>query len=371
MNKDLLMILLASICSFVITYGVIPSVLELAYKKKLFDTPNERKVHTQQIPSLGGIGIFIGVLITLTAFASVDFFASYKFIFISYLILFLVGLKDDLVPMSAKVKFVIQILIAILLIQGGIQINSLNGLFGIEELNVWASYLLTIVFIVGVTNAFNLIDGIDGLAGGLGGINCVTLGVLLFWVGEINYAILGFAVAGSLLAFLRYNFGKYPNKIFMGDAGSLLLGLTITILAIRFMESPLVLEKLNIISPFGIVAGIIFIPVFDTLRVFTIRLAKGLSPFTPDRSHIHHEFLSSGLTHRSASILLYIGNLLLILTVLIFRNQPTIILLVLSIGVSTVFVYSLLKWRYRYRTTKVKVLEKELKSIEEETYMIS
>ncbi|MFK7808020.1 MAG: glycosyltransferase family 4 protein, partial [Saprospiraceae bacterium] len=238
MNSEVLLLTVAAVCSFLITYVTIPSVINLAYQKKLLDIPNQRKVHTQQIPSLGGIGIFVGVLISFTLFCSLESFEAYKYILTSYLILFFMGVKDDLLPMAAHRKFFIQVLVAGLIYFGGVRITSLHGLFGIEEIHIVLSYIVTIFFIVGVTNAYNLIDGVDGLAGGLGGIGCATLGFLLLWVGEYNFATLAFAITGSLIAFLRFNFGKYPKKIFMGDGGSLLLGMTITILSIQFIESP-------------------------------------------------------------------------------------------------------------------------------------
>ena len=364
-------LLSAMLTSFAITYIVLPSVIDLAYKKNLFDVPDDRKVHTQLIPSLGGIGIFIGVLISFTLFCNVEIFGMYKYIITAYFLLFFMGIKDDLVPMSASIKFGLQIVAAAILTYAGIRITNLHGLFGIEYLNIWFSYALSIFFIVGVTNAFNLIDGIDGLAGGLGGLNCMTLGSLLFWVGDLNFAVLGFVITGSLIAFLKYNFSSYPNKTFMGDAGSLLLGLTVTILSIRFIESPKAFEVLSIVSPIGIVAGIIFIPVFDTLRVFTLRLSRGQSPFSPDKSHIHHELLSSGLNHRAASILLYAGNLVLIANVLFFKSQTGLLLILLSLIAGTVIIQFMIIWRYRHRKSQINNLQDKLNQINEENYLIS
>ncbi len=370
MNPASIHILEAVLCSFLITFLITPSIIDLAHQKNFFDTPDERKVHTKQIPSIGGIGIFIGFLIPFTLFCSPQIFAEYKFILASYLLLFFMGVKDDLLPMEAKVKLFLQIGAALLLCAGGIRITSLHGIFGIEDINIYGSYFITTLFIVGVTNAFNLIDGIDGLAGGLGGINCITLGVLLFWVDEFDYALLAFTFAGSLIAFLKYNLGKQSSKTFMGDAGSLLLGLTITILSIQFIESPLAFEKLSVVSPIGIIAGIIAIPIFDTLRVFTIRISKGQSPFTPDKNHIHHEFLNSGLSHKKASIILYIGNLLLITNVLFFKNETAMNLILLTIVVGIIFTQLLYTLRLKARTKEVTQLQKMLQGLEEENNFI-
>lgn len=370
MNSEILLLAASAVCSFVITFLTIPSVINLAYQKKLLDVPNQRKIHSQQIPSLGGVGIFVGVLISFTLFCSLASFEVYKYILTAYLILFFMGVKDDLLPMAANRKFFIQILVAVILAFGGVRITSLHGLFGVEEIHGIISYILTIMFIVGVTNAYNLIDGVDGLAGGLGGIGCATLGCLLLWVGEYNFATLAFSITGSLLAFLRFNFGKYPKKIFMGDGGSLLLGMTITVLSIQFMESPNTLAVLAINSPVGIIAGIIFIPVYDTLRVFTRRLLKGNSPFKPDKSHIHHEFLKSKVDHLNTSILLWFGNVCMIIAVLVFRDGNTMALILIVIGVGAVFVHGLVFMRYRREVKKVIQLNKQLYTIQKENYLI-
>lgn len=370
MNSELLLLAASAACSFLITYLTIPSVINLAYQKNLLDVPNSRKVHTQQIPSLGGIGIFIGVLISFTLFCSLASFEAYKYILTAYLMLFFMGIKDDLIPISAQRKMIIQIFVAVIIAYGGVRITTLHGLFGIEEIHIIASYLLTVFFIVGVTNAYNLIDGVDGLAGGLGGIGCITLGLLLFWVEEYNYAILAFAIAGSLVAFLRYNFGVFPRKIFMGDGGSLLLGLTITVLSIQFIESPKTLSALNINSPIGILAGIIFIPIYDTLRVFTIRILKGQSPFHPDKNHIHHEFLRSKVAHLQTSLLLWVGNILMIVAVLLFKNQDTINLILIVITVGVVFIHGLVFFRYQHGTKKSTNLTNQLHNLQRENYLI-
>jgi len=369
-NAEILSLIGCSICSFLITYFTLPSVINLAYQKKLLDIPDARKVHVELIPSLGGVGIFIGVLISFTLFCSLSDFEAYKYILTGYLILFFMGIKDDMVPMDAKKKLLIQIFVAGMIAYGGVRITSLFGLFGIEEINIVASYCLTIFFIVGITNSYNLIDGVDGLAGGLGGIGCITLGILLLWVQEYNFAVLAFAITGSLIAFLRYNFGKYPNKTFMGDNGSLLLGLTITVLSIQFIETPNTQSIMGIHSPIGIIAGIIFIPFYDTIRVFTIRILNGRSPFSADKNHIHHEFLRSKVGHRQTSILLWIGNVLMIAAVLIFRNQDTFNLILIVIIVGILFVHLLVNLRKKNEAKKVVQLNSELETIQKENYLL-
>lgn len=372
MDADLIRLGLVFLTGFVITYLTVPSILEIAYKKNLFDVPDERKVHTRQIPSLGGVGIFIGVLIAFTIWStpSTTSMESYKFILTSYLILFFMGLKDDLVIMEALPKLAIQIGVAFLLAYGGIRITNLYGIFGITELNYYVSFVLSMFFIVGITNAFNLIDGIDGLAGGLGGINCLTFGALMYIYDQQDFAILAFSIGGALLAFLRYNFSTYPKKIFMGDKGSLLLGLTVSILSIVFMNTSSGGGKLDVISPPIVVLGIILIPIVDTLRVMVVRILDGRSPFSPDKNHIHHKFLDSGVTHKTASIALYLINIALVITVIAFHKTDSLLLCVLILFVGSASTQILVFLRYRRRDKRVDDLSDKLERLKKENQFL-
>src|SRR6185503_12393696 len=190
--------------------------------------------------------------------------------FFSIIVLFGLGIMDDLKDLSAKYKFIIQFGLAALIALSGIRITSFNGLFGIQDLNLSAQYTLTILAIVGITNAFNLIDGIDGLAGGLGFMSLLTIGLFLTMSGDGNTALIAFALGGAVLAFLYFNFN--PARIFMGDTGSLVLGFVIAVLGIRLMQVNLHAAKPVLPHAPVFVFGIVLIPVFDTLRVFGIRI---------------------------------------------------------------------------------------------------
>lgn len=366
--NELLTLSLVFATGLCITLIVTPSILEVAYKKKLFDIPDERKVHSKPIPSLGGVGIFIGVILTFTLWArDLGNFPEYKYVLTSYLVLFFMGLKDDLIIMRTNHKLIIQLVVAGLLTFGGVRILNLYGFLGINELGVFWSYLISIFLIVGVTNAFNLIDGIDGLAGGLGGINCFTFGALMYVYGMHEYAILAFAVGGALLGFLRFNFREYPNKLFMGDTGSLLLGLTVSVLAIFFLNADKTSSiGLDFVSPAVVVLAIMAIPIVDTSRVFLIRLAAGRSPFSPDRNHIHHQLLAAGATHKRASIMLYIINILLVMTVIVFRDTSSLGLGLIILFVGTVCIQLMVFSGHMRREkqmmnakTKLELLERE------------
>jgi UDP-N-acetylmuramyl pentapeptide phosphotransferase/UDP-N-acetylglucosamine-1-phosphate transferase len=219
--------------------------------------------------------------------------------FLSMILLFGIGVMDDLKDLAARYKLVVEAGLATLLALSGIRITNFGGLFGVNELHISAQYIITVITIVGITNAFNLIDGIDGLAGGLGFMSLITLAIFLTISKDLNNAIIAFALAGALLGFLYFNFN--PARIFMGDTGSLVLGFIIAVLCVQLM-------KINTVHPSPVVPniyvftlGIVMIPVFDTLRVFGIRIWKGQSPFSADKTHIHHLVTNKGFTHGFAA----------------------------------------------------------------------
>src|SRR5215467_6500667 len=216
-------VLLTGSVSFIITFLAIPIVLQIAEEKKLFDVPDERKIHKVPVPSLGGVGIFGGFL--LASLLSISSKQNYEFqyFFAAAVIIFFLGLKDDLVVLSASKKFVGQVVAASILIHlGGIRITSMHGLFGFNEISDGVSIALSYLTIIVVINSFNLIDGVDGLAGTLGLLTMLLFGMYFFAIQMPAYSLLAFAMAGSLLAFLIFN--HHPAKIFMGDSGSLMLG---------------------------------------------------------------------------------------------------------------------------------------------------
>jgi len=299
-------IVLAFITSFALTYLAIPSIISVAQKKNLFDEPGERRSHTVRTPSLGGIGIFAGTLFSIILWTPFNYFGDLQYILCSFIIIFLIGAKDDIDPISPTKKFIGELFAAaILVFRANVRLTSLYGIFGINELPYWASIILSIFTIIVIINAFNLIDGINGLSASMGTLISVTMGIWFLKIGDgqiaIELAMVAFALAGSLVAFLKYNIT--PAKIFMGDTGSLLLGLVCSILTIKFIELHQVIGD----SPYAFAAApstaiaILILPLFDTLRVFTMRLLKGNSPFHPDRTHIHH---------------LLIGNLYLLVVLL-------------------------------------------------------
>src|SRR4026209_2992400 len=277
---------LTYVMAFVLTLIFIPPVIFMVKRFKLFDRPNARKEHSVPTPTFGGIAIFAGTVTSLLFWFKFNNHPATITFFLSMVLLCGVGIMDDLKDLAARYKLVIQAGLASLLAVAGIRITSFGGLFGVYELHIVAQYIITVVTIVGITNAFNLIDGIDGLAGGLGFMSLVTLGIFLTISKDLNYAMVAFAFAGALLGFLYFNFN--PARIFMGDTGSLLLGFVIAVLCVQLMKVNALYTAPVVPNIYVFTLGIVMIPVFDTLRVFGTRICKGHSPFSADKTHIHH-----------------------------------------------------------------------------------
>jgi len=340
--------LLCLVTAFVVTLIAIPPIILFIKRFNLFDMPNDRKEHNSPIPTMGGIAIMAGMIMALALWFPFSTNLTQICFFFSIIVLFGLGIMDDLKDLSARYKFIIQIALATLITTSGIRITSFNGLFGIEELSISAQYTMTILAIVGITNAFNLIDGIDGLAGGLGFMSLITLGLFLTLGRDANTALIAFALAGGVLAFLYYNFN--PARIFMGDTGSLVLGFVVAVLCIRFMQ--LSNNSANTIIAHAPVftLGMVMIPVFDTLRVFGTRIWKGKSPFVADRTHIHHLLTNAGISHSLATRIICFVHALILIDVYAMRNikQEWTLAFLFAFMILITFIFSnislIIKW---------------------------
>lgn len=316
-------ILLSAALAFLITFFAIPVIIQVAKDKKLFDEPDERKVHKNVIPTLGGLGIFAGFIIATLMGVPSAITSELQYFAAATTVIFFLGIKDDILVLSASKKFIGQLIAAGIIIKfGGIQITNMHGFLGIYEIPHIASIVLSIFTIIVITNSFNLIDGVDGLAGSLGLLTTLVFGVYFFYAGQLTYAVMAFALAGSTIGFLIYNFS--PAKIFMGDTGSLLLGLVNSILVIKFIN-----VAGNPVSNFPIQAApaigfaILMIPLFDTLRVFGLRILDRRSPFSPDRTHVHHFLLDLGLSHRMVTFTCVLVNISFIVMAYFLRSLGT------------------------------------------------
>lgn len=314
-------LIFAFLWSLVVALFSVPSIIHVAHTKKLLDQPNHRAIHLDLTPRLGGLAIFAGFMSAITIFGK--FGGGVQHLLAGCVMMFFIGVKDDVISVSAFKKFFVQILATgIVLVMGDVRITSLQGFLGIYELETGVSYAFTFLVIVGITNAINLIDGLDGLAGTIILVISLCFGTYFYFY-SIEYAFVAFCLAGGVLGFLRYN--MYRAKIFMGDTGSLVSGFVIAVMAVKFLEMNTVPS-----APATAVA-VLFIPVCDTLRAFSLRITSGRSPFSPDKNHLHHRFLAMGFPQIMVVGLLLMLNLLVIISTLLFSNLGNTFLLLFQI----------------------------------------
>jgi UDP-N-acetylmuramyl pentapeptide phosphotransferase/UDP-N-acetylglucosamine-1-phosphate transferase len=350
-------ILLGTAIAFIIAFAAIPVIIQVSDAKKLFDIPDERKVHLSPIPSLGGLGIFAGFIMACLFTIGIDTAPEFQFFFAASLVIFFLGLKDDILVISPLKKFIGQLIAAFLIIfKGGIMIKSMHGLMGVHELPEVLSITMTYFTVIVVINSFNLIDGVDGLAGSLSLMSCLAFGIYFYYTGHLPYAAMAFAMSGSLLGFLIFNHS--PARIFMGDTGSLMVGLVNAILAIHFINVAIDPESsFPIHSSPAMGIAILMVPLFDTLRVFSLRILNRRSPFSPDRNHVHHLLLDRGFSHSAVTYICVGVNLFFIIFAFVFRGWDTSVLLLTMFGIACV------AFAYLYFTTtksRVYVVDKRL-----------
>lgn len=361
-------ILIGLAIAFIITFYAIPVIIRVADIKKLYDEPDERKIHTTPIPSLGGLGIYAGFLLAVLI-AVPEQNSELQYYIAASLVIFFLGLKDDILVLSPLKKFLGQLLAAFIIIyKGGIEINSMHGFLGLHQLPEFFSLALSYFTVIVIINSFNLIDGVDGLAGSLGLFTSACFGSYFLINGQIGLAVLGFSLAGALAAFLIFNFS--PAKIFMGDTGAMLIGLINAILVIKFINlSTLGIEVATplVASP-AIGFAILMVPLFDTLRVFAIRILYRRSPFSPDRNHIHHLLLDRGMSHKSVTISILLANMIFAALAYYFRQVGSTWLIfgLVSTGFSVISILL-----YTQPKTKLfAAVEKESQKAQKQTKII-
>ena len=300
------------ISAFVISKVSIPVIILVAKRKRLLENDEEdRKIHKGLIPAFGGVAIFLSLLVSFSASSFADQFPGYGYFVAASVILFSAGLKDDILVISPLKKVFAQLAAIVLIIFGsGIYFTDLGGVFGIQAIPDWAGILLTLFMMVVVINAVNLVDGIDGLAGSIGIIASLFFGFWFYIAGFFGIAVLSGILAASLAGFLWYNVP--PAKIFMGDTGSLLVGLYLSIFSVLFVNysvSNAAITGWQHAAPI-LAAAILVVPLYDTLRIFIVRVFNGSSPFHPDTEHVHHHLLRMNMTHGQATIYLSVITLL-------------------------------------------------------------
>lgn len=330
---------------------VIPQILLIAFRKQLFDLPDERKIHHCAVPRLGGIAFKPVVFFSIALLLGTNLVLGHPellteigndvrplaFAFCSIMVLYLVGIADDLIGIRYRAKFVIQILCGVMLIAGGVYIDDLYGILGIHAVPLWIGYPLTILIVVFIINAINLIDGIDGLASGLCSIACLFYGVAFFMLHRYVYAMLAFATLGVLVPFFYYNvFGnaEHGRKIFMGDTGSLTIGMMLCFLALKLTMCGAD-DPMGDVHPMVLAFSPLLIPCCDVLRVYWHRVRNGKNPFLPDKNHIHHKLLAIGMRQHTAMI-----TIISVSTMFVLFN----ILLSLYLNVNWIVLGNVLLW---------------------------
>lgn len=306
-------IVLSFASALAITWYYIPKVITVVRQRHLEDKTGKHKIHKNDIPTLGGIGIFAGFLVGFLLgidgyMPGVSYFTAAAFL------LFFVGVKDDLVYLNPPKKFVGELGSALIIaLLTDVHFTYLHGFLGVTDIGVLNSTIITVAVMLVVINAVNLIDGIDGLAACVGIIASVAFGIFFYLSGDYGYTVMSAALLGALLAFLKFNMSEGPKKIFMGDTGSLVIGFTLAVFAIRFNElDARGLSVINLKSAPSISIGILIVPLFDTLRVIILRLRDRKNLFVGDHRHIHHMMLRAGLSHKEATLYISLFNVFII-----------------------------------------------------------
>ncbi len=351
--ENILLLVIGFLIAALMGQVIIPRILLISLRKRLFDVPDARKVHTHPIPRLGGLTFFptiVFVLCFMLAFRvifehlpnevfQVSMASEMLLLVAGMTLLYIVGIGDDLVGVRYKKKFYVQIASASLFPVAGLYINDFYGLLGIHAVTPWLGIPLTVLLVVFITNAINLIDGIDGLASSICIVALSVFGIIFAMANYWMYALLAFTSVGVLIPFFGYNVFGNPErgrKIFMGDTGSLTLGYILSFLVIKYcMHTDMDCISISD-APIAVAFSILLVPCLDVIRVVLGRVRRGKSPFLPDKTHIHHKFMAMGFTPRSSLILLQVISTFFILSTLLAINY--------HIDINLIFVFDVAVW---------------------------
>lgn len=359
-------LIIAILTSFIITFILLPIIIKVSTSIDLLDSPDRRKIHSISTPSLGGVAIFSGfILATLISLPIIELI-QLKFILGGAVVIFILGVRDDISSLRAHHKLFAQLFSAsLVVILADIRLTGFYGILGIDQMPEWFNIPFSVFVIIALTNAFNLIDGIDGLAGSVG-IFILTFFAWFFLMdGQLAFAILSLSLVGALIAFLYFNW--YPSKIFMGDTGSMVLGFIVSALAIRFINHAHGAELLSFIefnAPVAVCVALLILPVYDTIRVFAIRFIQGRNPLDPDRNHLHHGLLRLGMNHSQATVTLLSFNIFILVFALALNSylQNGELLMVIMISSALICsVVDIMLYQKRFARKAVEVVpEKNL-----------
>ncbi|MCO5259152.1 MAG: undecaprenyl/decaprenyl-phosphate alpha-N-acetylglucosaminyl 1-phosphate transferase [Crocinitomicaceae bacterium] len=357
-NTELITLLVAFIGSVVGTYIFIPRIIGVANERHLVDNPNNRSSHKTAIPRLGGVAFSLCFIFAIILFRDYGNSSNHFSMLAGLIVMSVVGLRDDIKSISPKTKLIGQLVAcSFIFLNQNFLLKSLHGFLGIYELHPALSITLIALFMLTVINAFNLIDGIDGLAAVIAIVVLSTFAILFFSMRKFFYLGLCVAGVGTLIAFLKYNLakiktdncqnGKCKKKIFMGDTGSMILGFVIATMTVRIVTVDAVTLSLLPFYPENlplVLGAVLFIPLFDLLRVFTLRLLKKKEPFSPDRRHLHHIVIDNlKISHRRASFFIGIVNVGMIVVFYwfgaTFKHYVLLLGLLVLIVIALLFIY--------------------------------
>lgn len=337
---------LIGLVSFLFGWIAMPVVIRIAKAKGFVVRPNKRMSHTGEVPNIGGLNICFSFILTYLFF-EFDQMNHNQFFMIGLFAIMVIGFIDDILVLTPLSKLLGETLAGIALIGfADIRITHLHSIFGINEIGIIPSYIISLFILIAIINAVNLIDGIDGLASGLGILYCLFFAIYFGLVGEAGWSFIGIGMIGSLAVFFIYNVFGNRDKIFMGDSGSLLLGYLLTAFVFRFCEINAlgsIPAQFHMSASPAVAICVLTVPIFDTIRVSITRIKKGRSPFQPDKNHIHHLLLRTGLSHIQTTCILLFVSLLFIALGIVGRNWNLWLLLIVDFALATVL--TLILWR--------------------------
>lgn len=352
MMSNLLVFIILSLLSLMVTAVFYPYVLRYARHFNVVDNPDARKLHRQPVPVMGGVAVYAGILAGCLVMSLLVSGASVRWSIMAFTIMLLLGVWDDMKNLPAILRLLVQFgIVGFYIGFTGHYIRSLYGVFGIYELSPWVGIPLSLVAGAGTINAINMIDGVDGYSSGYGIISCACFAVIFFFTGNMVWAALAVIVASALIPFFIHNvFGK-RSKMFIGDGGTMMLGFMMVIFEFGVLSSHRGSEfEARGIGPVALVLAVLCIPIFDTLKVMTMRMARGQSPFKADKNHLHHLFIDMGFSHLGATISILSINFTVILTWLLLWqcgasiNMQFCIVALMGFTVTFGF-YILMRWQ--------------------------
>lgn len=312
---DIYFIFIVFFVSVIVSSLVHQPVLKYAKRHNLYDNPEARKLQRKPVPVLGGLTVFIGAIAgSLCYWFKYDCSAIIS-VQVAMLLMLIVGGWDDMKKLSPALRFVLETLIVVaLMLINGYSINDFHGLWGVYEISPWIAWPLTIVACVGIINAINMIDGIDGLSSGICIMAVGFYGILFFYSHDFVNCALAIAIMGALIPFFIINVFGEKSKMFIGDAGTMMLGIVLCymVMTILAKDSMCAIQVPNRFCLVAFVLSVLVIPVFDTLRVMFGRISRGESPFYPDKTHLHHAFIEYGFHHLEASLMIIILNMIIV-----------------------------------------------------------